>query len=79
MQHPSSTSLRRILGGGAVMLALYAYLIGTVLHWHSDGQSSSGVGILLLVFLSLMVVETIAYLAVVWYNRFFFERGQARY
>ena len=66
MQHPSPRSLRRILVGGAVMLALYAYLIGTILHWHSDGQRSSGVAILLLVFLSLMVVETIAYLAVVW-------------
>jgi len=61
------------------MLALYAYLIGTILHWHSDGKGSSGVEILLLVFLSLMVVETIAYLAVVWYHRPWFERGHARY
>ncbi len=76
MQHPSS--LRRILVGGAVILALYAYMLGMILHWHSDGISSSGVKILLLVFLSLMVVETIAYLAVVWYHRPWFERGQAR-
>ena len=44
------------------MLTLYAYMIGTILHWHSDGQSSSGVAVIFLVFLSLMVVETIAYL-----------------
>ena len=55
-------SLRRILVGGAVLLALYAYMLGTILHWHSDGQSSSGVAVIFLVFLSLMVVETIAYL-----------------
>ena len=78
MQHPSSRSLRRILVGGAVILALYVYMLGMILHWHSDESSSSGVKILLLVFLSLMVVETIAYLAVVWYHRPWFERGQAR-
>ena len=37
-------------------------MLGTVLHWHSDEQSSSGVAVIFLVFLSLMVVETIAYL-----------------
>mmetsp|Transcript_9469 Transcript_9469/g.15717 ORF Transcript_9469/g.15717 Transcript_9469/m.15717 type:complete len:164 (-) Transcript_9469:63-554(-) len=71
MQHPSAISLRRILIGGAIMLALYAYLFGAIIKLHTGG----GIPILLLVFLSLMMMETIAYLAVVWYHRPWFERG----
>ena len=76
MQHPSPSSLRRILIGGAVLLGMYAYLLGTMALHSSD--ASVGVRILLMVFTSLMIVETMAYLAVVWYHRSWFERGSVR-
>ena len=77
MRHPSPSSLRRILIGGAVLLSMYAYLLGTMA-LHSRDTSAAGVRILLMVFTSLMIVETMAYLAVVWYHRTWFERGSVR-
>ena len=62
--------------GGAVLLSLYVYLLGTMIS--NPGDTSAGVRILLMVFLSLMIVETMAYLAVVRYHRAWFERGSVR-
>ena len=62
--------------GGAMLLSMYAYLLGNMV-LHSE-TTSAGVKILLMVFTSLMMVETVAYLAVVWYHRTWFERGSPR-
>jgi len=88
MQHPSPRSLRRIVGGGAVMLGLYVHiLLRTMLPSHpkddegangEGGGGGGGVRILLLVFTSLMMVETMAYLAVVGYHRAWFEQASCR-
>lgn len=77
MQRPSPSSLRRIWIGGMVLLSMYAYLLGNMA-LNSEGKNA-GVRILLLVFIALMIVETMAYLAVVGCHRVWFERGPARY
>ena len=77
MQRPSSSSLRRIWIGGVVLLSMYANLLGSMAL--QPGDASTGMRILLMVFIALMIVETMAYLAVVWYHRSWFERGLVRH
>ena len=77
MQRPTPSSFRRIWMGGVVLLSMYAFLLGSMVL--QPGDASPGMRILLVVFTSLMIVETMAYLAVVWYHRSWFERGLVRH
>ena len=60
-----------------MLLSMYAYLLVEMVS-HSE-DTSAGMRILMMVFIALMIVETMAYLAVVWYHRTWFERGSARH